>query len=60
MNFTILLRRAQAGDTEAVEALYREVEGLLRSYAWHDGKWDEDLFQEYCILLIQCIRIFPI
>ena len=65
MNFEDLLRRAKEGDAEAIkerqmcirDRMYRP---LLIKNAMEFGVFDEDLYQELCAALMQCIRMFTI
>lgn len=59
MNFKELLSRAKAGDQTAAERIVRLYDPLVRNAAWHDGVFDEDLYQELRIVLLQCIQTFP-
>ncbi len=60
MNFKQLLLLAHSGDEQAIEdflALYRP---LLVRESIVNGVFDEDLYQELCITLVNCIRNFRI
>lgn len=60
MNFKQLLLLAHSGDELAIEdflALYRP---LLVRESIVNGVFDEDLYQELCITLVNCIRNFRI
>lgn len=60
MNFRQLLYLAHSGDEHAIEdflALYRP---LLVRESIVNGVFDEDLYQELCITLVNCIRKFRI
>lgn len=60
MNFKQLLFQAHSGDEHAIEdflALYRP---LLVRESIVNGVFDEDLYQELCITLLNCIRNFHI
>ena len=53
MNFKDLLLRAKSGDNEALTELL-----LMESIV--DGVFDEDLFQELCIVFLKCVRKFRV
>lgn len=60
MNFKQLLLLAHSGDECAIEdflVLYRL---LLVRESIVNGVFDEDLYQEQCITLVNCIRNFRI
>lgn len=58
MTFKELLVRARAGDQSAVENLLIMYQPLLLKESIVDGVLDEDLYQELCIVFLQCIRKF--
>ena len=58
MNFKEILLRAKAGEEPAVIALLEMYKPLLVKEAIIRGRFDEDLYQELCITLIRCIRLF--
>ena len=60
MNFRELLLQSKAGDPEAKDRMIRLYDPLLSSVAWHDGIFDEDLYQELRITLLKCIHTFPL
>ena len=60
MNFKQLLLLARSGEQAAQERLVRMYDPLLSSAAWHDGFFDEDLYQELRIVLLKCIQSFPL
>lgn len=60
MNFKELLLAAKSGQQEAISRMVKLYDPLLRGYSWHDGAFDEDLYQELRIILLRCIRLFPI
>lgn len=60
MDFRQLLLLARSGDKTAQERLVRMYDPLLSSAARHDGFFDEDLYQELCIVLLKCIQTFPL
>lgn len=60
MNFKDLLLRAKAGDQASLDHMVRLYDPLLHRMAWHDGAFDEDLYQEMQIILLKCIHTFPV
>ena len=58
MNFKEILLRAKAGEEPAVPDLLQMYKPLLVKGAIVGGRFDEDLYQELCITLIRCIRLF--
>ena len=51
MSFKELLLQAKAGDNTARSRLVQLYDPMLRRKAWHDGFFDEDLYQELRITL---------
>lgn len=60
MNFRELLILAKANHPQAMEALLCMYRPLLMKEAVVDGTFDEDLFQELCIVFLRCVRNFLI
>ncbi len=60
MNFEKLLRRAQLGDKEAQEEIYRMYRPLLIKNSMDINIFDEDLYQELSATLLKCIQKFQI
>ena len=58
MTFKELLVQARAGDQSAVENLLIMYQPLLLKESIVDGVLEEDLYQELCIVFLQCIRKF--
>lgn len=58
MSFKEILLRAKAGEESAVIALLEMYKPLLVKGAIIGGRFDEDLYQELCITLIKCIKLF--
>ena len=58
MNFEDLLRRAKEGEAEAIRQIHWMYRPLLIKNAMELGIFDEDLYQELCAALLQCIRMF--
>ena len=53
-----LLLSAKLGSTSAFEELFARYKKLLRKYSVVNGIFDEDLYQEQCVLFAHCIEIF--
>lgn len=60
MNFMELLFRAKAGDEIAITNLFQMYRPILVRNAIIGGSYDEDLYQELCITLLKCIRLFVV
>ena len=60
MDFKTMLLQAKAGDEEAVRELLKLYQPQLRRYSFYMGQFDEDLYQELCITLLQCVKKFEI
>lgn len=60
MIFRELLSKAKAGDSAAVSALLTMYRPLLMKEAIVEGAFDEDLYQELCLTLLNCILKFKI
>ena len=60
MNFKELLSRAKDDDLQAKEVLLERYKSLLLNEAIIDNVFDEDLYQELCVTLLDCIRKFRI
>lgn len=60
MTFMELLLSAKLGSTSAVEELFARYKNLLRKYSVVNGVFDEDLYQEQCVLFVRCIEIFDV
>ena len=58
MNFKEMLLQAKAGREPAVIDLLEMYKPLLVKYAIINGRFDEDLYQELCIILLKCIAQF--
>lgn len=58
MNFKELLLRAKAGEESAVVSLLEMYKPLLVKNAIVNSRFDEDLYQELCIILLKCIVQF--
>ena len=60
MKFEDLLHRAKRGDKDAQEEIFRMYRPLLVKNSMDMGVFDEDLFQELCIVFLNCIQQFEI
>ena len=60
MNFKDILPQAQAGRETAVEELLTRYRPLLVKESIFDGVFDEELYQELCLILLKCIHTFRI
>lgn len=60
MTFKNLLLRAKAGDEKALTELLMMYRPLLLKESIVDGVFDEDLFQELCIVFLKCVRRFRV
>ncbi len=60
MNFEELLTRAQCGNETALEEILVRYRPLLAKESICNGFFDEDLYQELCFTLVNCIRNFLI
>ena len=55
-----LLEQAKAGDRAAQEEIFRMYRPLLIKNSMDRNVFDEDLYQELCVTLLDCIRKFRI
>lgn len=60
MNFKELLLHAKAGEELAVMSLLEMYKPLLVKNAIVNSRFDEDLYQELCIILLKCIVQFRV
>ena len=60
MNFEKLLTQAQLGNETALAEILARYRPLLVKESISNGFFDEDLYQELCITLVNCIRNFRI
>ena len=58
MTFEQMLRRAKDGDHEAITSILLMYQPMLLKNAVLDGRLDEDLYQELCIVFMRCIDRF--
>lgn len=60
MTFIELLLAAKEGTTSAFEILFDRYKNLLRKYSVINGVFDDDLYQEQCMIFVHCIEIFEV
>lgn len=60
MNFIELLIAAKQGREAAIEKLLGRYKNLLRKYSVINGVFDDDLYQEQCMVFMHCIEVFDI
>lgn len=60
MDFRMILLSAQVGNAKAVEKLFLLYRPLLLKESVVEGQYDEDLYQELCIVFLRCIHGFRI
>lgn len=60
MNFEMLLRQAKNGDRSAQEEIFRMYRPLLIKNSMDNNVFDEDLYQELSVTLMNCIKKFVI
>lgn len=60
MNFRDLMLKAKTGDEKALTELLLMYRPLLLKESIVDGVFDEDLFQELCIVFLKCVRRFKV
>ena len=60
MSFYDTLLKAKLGDEDAKEILLEQYKPMLIKASIINGRFDEDLFQEQCIVLMKCIYQFMI
>lgn len=60
MNFEELLTQAKCGSKTALDEILTRYRPLLVKESICNGFFDEDLYQELCIILLNCIRNFRI
>lgn len=59
-DFSKVLMRAKSGDSNSLEALLDMYRPLLYKESIVKGIFDEDLFQELCLVFLNCITRFSI
>lgn len=60
IEFKALLLAAKAGDEKSVEELIALYHPMLVHHSIVKGKFDEDLYQELVVVLLNCVRAFKI
>lgn len=60
MNFIELLIAAKQGREAAIEELLGRYKNLLRKYSVINGVFDDDLYQEQCMVFMHCINVFAV
>ena len=60
MTFQDILIRAKLGDENAKLMLLEKYKPMLIKGSIINGQFDEDLYQEQCLLLMKCINLFVI
>lgn len=60
MNFEELLFQARAGEERAVVSILELYRPMLIKASVINGNFDEDLYQELCIVLLKCICQFRV
>ena len=60
MSFVNRILLAKKGDPIAMEELLNMYRPLLMKESIVDGFYDEDLYQELCIVLMRCVMRFDI
>ena len=58
MRFKDLLLQAKTGDEKAVTEFLMMYRPLLLKESIVEGVFDEDLYQELCIVILRCIQRF--
>lgn len=60
MDFRMLFMSAKAGNAEAIEKHFILYRPLLLKESIVEGRFDEDLYQELCIIFLRCVHRFRI
>lgn len=60
MNFDEMLVQAKSGEELALTGILELYRPLLMKASIINGSFDEDLYQEQCIVLLKCIRQFRV
>lgn len=60
MSFRDILLRAKLGDETAKVMLLERYKPMLIKGSIINGRFDEDLYQEQCMVLMKCINLFNI
>lgn len=59
-DFKVLLESAQLQEQDGFDELLLRYKPLLLKEAVIDGVFDEDLYQEYCMVFYLCVRKFTV
>ena len=60
MNFKELLLQAKTGRESAMISILEMYKPLLIKNSIINGRFDEDLYQELCVILVSCIHTFRV
>lgn len=60
MNFKELLLQAKEGRETAMISILEMYKPLLIKNSIINGSFDEDLYQELCVILVSCIHTFRV
>ena len=60
MSFRDILLRAKLGDETAKTMLLERYKPMLIKGSIINGRFDEDLYQEQCMVLMTCINLFNV
>ena len=60
MSFCDLFVRVRVGEEVAMEELLNMYKPMLVKYAIINGMFDENLYQELCITLVKCMRMYKV
>lgn len=60
MDFKELLLQAKAGRETAMISILEMYKPLLIKNSIINGRFDEDLYQELCVILVSCIHTFRV
>lgn len=58
MNFRELLNAAKTGDSVAFETMLNMYKPLIMKESIINSIFDEDLYQELCVVLTKCVKNF--
>lgn len=58
MEFESLLLAARNGEESSIVQIFEMYEPLIRKESEIHGTVNEDLYQEQCIMLLKCIKMF--
>ena len=60
LNFQELIIRAKRGENSAIEELLEMYRPLLTKESIVEGVFDEDLYQEQCIVFWRCVKTISV